>query len=94
MARAAGAYVVLDAGELRLYLERGGRSLLTVGRADVGHLQALALAAARSERLEIQSVDGQPVRGSELEPLLREAGFSATPKGLVLWPEREPALRR
>src|SRR5439155_55880 len=31
MARAAGAYVVLDGGELRLYLERGGRSLLTVG---------------------------------------------------------------
>jgi hypothetical protein len=27
MARAAGAVVVLDAGELRLYLERGGRLL-------------------------------------------------------------------
>ena len=94
MARAAGAYVVLDGGELRLYLERGGRSLLSAGAIDVGHLQALALAAARWDRLEIQAVDGQPVRGSTLEPLLREAGFSTSPRGLVLWPEREAALHR
>src|SRR5207249_11157093 len=93
MARAAGACVVLDGGELRLCLESAGRSRLTEGRVEVGHLQALALAAARSERLEIQSIDGQPVRGSALEPLLREAGFSTTPRGLVLWPEREPAGR-
>ncbi|HYM49282.1 MAG TPA: DEAD/DEAH box helicase [Candidatus Limnocylindrales bacterium] len=88
MARAAGAYVVLDAGELRLYLERGGRSLLTRGPIDVGHLQALASAAARADKLEIQVVDGQPVRGSAIEPLLREAGWGTTPRGLVLWPER------
>src|SRR5207237_3429195 len=30
-ARAAGAYVVLESGELKLFLERGGRSLLTFG---------------------------------------------------------------
>ncbi|HYY53595.1 MAG TPA: DEAD/DEAH box helicase, partial [Myxococcales bacterium] len=55
MARVAGAYVVLDGGELRLYLERGGRSLLTAGEVEPSHLQALAAIAARVEKLEIQS---------------------------------------
>src|SRR3982074_3926961 len=49
MARAAGAYVVLDGGGLRLYLERGGRSLLTLGDVQPAHLQALATVAARGD---------------------------------------------
>ena len=89
MARAPGAYVALDSGELRLYLERGGRSLLTVGQVYLEHLKALAVLAARFGKLEIQNVDGGPVRGSPVEGLLREAGFGATPRGLVLWPERQ-----
>lgn len=92
MARAAGAYVVLDGGELRLYLERGGRSLLTSGTVEAAHLHALAAAAARFAKLEIQSVDGNPARGSAVERLLKAAGFGATPKGLALWPERRPAV--
>ncbi len=93
MARVGGAYVVLEAGELRLYLERGGRSLLTAGQVDLAHLQALAGAATRFEKVEIQKVDGSAVRASPVEGLLREAGFAATPKGLVLWPERRPLAR-
>ena len=92
MARAAGSYVVLDGGELRLYLERGGRSLLTVGEIEPAHLQALAAVAARVDKLEIQSIDGAPIKGSRYEGQLREAGFGNTPKGVVLWPERRPAL--
>ncbi|TMD63731.1 MAG: DEAD/DEAH box helicase [Chloroflexi bacterium] len=92
MARVAGAYVVLDGGELRLYLERGGRSLLTVTGVQPSHLQALAAIAARVDKLEIQIVDGLPVKDSPHEPLLREAGFGTTPKGVVLWPERRPVL--
>ena len=92
MARAAGAYVVLDGGELRLYLERGGRSLLTAGDVQPAHLQALAAIAARVDKLEIQSIDGAPIKESPLEGLLREAGFGTTPKGVVLWPERRPIL--
>ena len=92
MARAAGAYVVLDGGELRLYLERGGRSLLTVGEVQLSHLQALAGIAARVGKLEIQSIDGDVIKGSRLEGTLREAGFGTTPKGVVLWPERRPVL--
>src|SRR5712692_2880117 len=87
MARAAGAYVVIDGGELRLYLERGGRSLLTDGDVQPAHLQALAAIAARVDKLEIQSIDGAAIKGSRLEAMLREAGFGTTPKGVVLWPE-------
>src|SRR5437867_201133 len=92
MARAAGAYVVLDGGELRLYLERGGRSLLTVGDVQLSHLRALAGIAARIGKLEIQSIDGEAIKGSHLEGMLHEAGFGRTPKGVVLWPERHPVL--
>jgi ATP-dependent Lhr-like helicase len=92
MARIAGAYVVIDGGELRLYLERGGRSLLTVGDIKPAHLEALARIAARVDKLEIQEVNGAPVKGSPLEASLRDAGFGSTPKGVVLWPERRPVL--
>jgi ATP-dependent Lhr-like helicase len=91
MARQAGAYVVLDSGQLRAYLERGGRSLWTAGPVEVAHLQVLARTAVKSDRLEILTVDGGPVKGSALEGALREAGFGSTPRGLVLWPERRPA---
>ncbi|HEY9288751.1 MAG TPA: DEAD/DEAH box helicase, partial [Candidatus Dormibacteraeota bacterium] len=90
MARVAGAYVVIDGGDLRLYLERGGKSLLTIGEVDVAHLAALAQIAAKVDKLEIQSVDGAPVKASRYEAQLREAGFGNTPKGVVLWPERTP----
>ncbi|HEY4027017.1 MAG TPA: DEAD/DEAH box helicase [Candidatus Dormibacteraeota bacterium] len=85
MARAAGAFVVLDAGEMRLYLERGGRSLLTHGAAGVEHVRALAAAAVRTGRVEVQRVDGMPVRQSPLAPALLEAGFGQSPRGLVIW---------
>jgi ATP-dependent Lhr-like helicase len=92
MARVAGAYVVLDGGDLRLYLERGGRSLLTAGHVEAAHLAALAGLAAKVDKLEIQSIDGAPVKGSRFEEMLRQAGFGNTPKGVVLWPERRPVL--
>jgi ATP-dependent Lhr-like helicase len=84
-ARAAGAYVVLDGGRLRLFLERGGRSLLTAGDPSPEALASLASVAERLGRLEILTVDGEPVRGCALEPGLREAGFGVSPRGLVLW---------
>ena len=86
MARAAGAFVVLDGGELRLYLERGGRSLLTRGGVGVEHVRALVAAATRAGKVEIQRVDGAPVRQSGLAGVLTEAGFGQSPRGLVVWP--------
>ena len=82
-ARAAGAYVVLDSGELRLYLERGGRSLLTFGEVLPQHLAALAIAAGRAGKIEIQKIDGGDVQ--PLESMLRDAGFKSTPRGMVLF---------
>jgi ATP-dependent Lhr-like helicase len=83
-ARAAGAYVVLESGELKLFLERGGRSLLTFGTVDVGHLAALAAAAGAAGRIEVQKIDGATIHDSGLKPALREAGFKSSPRGMVL----------
>ncbi len=88
MARAAGAYCVLDGGELRLYLERGGRSLLTNGKVTPEHLRTLIGMAVLAGRVEVQRVDGTPVMDSPLSPLLREAGFTSTHRGLVAYSGR------
>jgi ATP-dependent Lhr-like helicase len=88
-ARVAGAYIVLDGGELRLYLERGGRSLLTFGDVELDQLAALAGAATRAGKVEVTSIDGESAAGSRLEPLMRQVGFGVSPRGLVLWPERQ-----
>jgi ATP-dependent Lhr-like helicase len=78
--------VVLDSGELRLYLERGGRSLLTWGEVTAEHLRALVAAATRAGKVELQRVDGVATRQSPLAPVLAEAGFGTTPRGMVVWP--------
>jgi ATP-dependent Lhr-like helicase len=85
MARAAGAYCVIDDGRLVLYLERGGRSLLTNGEVQPAHLQALIGVATGAGRVEVQKVDGVPVMDSPLKAALREAGFSATHRSLVVY---------
>jgi len=88
MSRAAGAYCVLDDGRLVLYLERGGRSLLTNGEVASAHLQALIALATAGGRVELQKVDGVGVMDSPLKNMLREAGFSATHRSLVAYAAR------
>ena len=88
MARAAGAYCVLDGGRLVLYLERGGRSLLTNGEVTIDHLRALVATAVHGGKLELQRVDGVSVIDSPFAALLREAGFSSTHRGLVAYGAR------
>jgi ATP-dependent Lhr-like helicase len=88
MARAAGAYCVIDRGRLVLYLERGGRSLLTNGEISADHLRALIGMALLAGRVELQKVDGVSVMDSPLYGLIREAGFSATHRGLVAYAGR------
>jgi ATP-dependent Lhr-like helicase len=79
--RVFGAHVVLLDGEPVLYVERGGRGLLTLRSPESTWLaQAVATLAAwvrasPVRRLAIQRVDGAPVFGSPLEPLLLDAGF-------------------
>jgi ATP-dependent Lhr-like helicase len=89
--RSAGAYVVLHAGELRCFVERGGRSLLTRGDVDDADIAALAEVAARAGRLDVHSIDGEAAAGHGLAGRLRAAGFVASTRGLVLYPHRPPA---
>ncbi|MGH7764829.1 MAG: Lhr family helicase [Candidatus Dormibacteraceae bacterium] len=88
MARAAGAFCVLDEGRLVLYLERGGRSLITSGAVTAAHLAALISVATGAGKVELQKVDGIPVMESTLNALLREAGFSSTHRSLVAYGAR------
>ncbi|MFI1989256.1 ATP-dependent helicase [Actinoplanes sp. NPDC020271] len=87
--RKAGALVVLVGGDLVLYVERGGRTLLSFAddpEALVAAGQALA-ASVRSGALGAMSVeraDGESVHASPLRDALQAAGFRATPRGLRL----------
>lgn len=90
-ARKAGALVVVHAGALVLYVERGGRSLLSF-IDDAGSLSAAAdaLALAVREgalgRLTVERADGAGLLGSDhpLVAALGAAGFHTTPRGLRL----------
>jgi ATP-dependent Lhr-like helicase len=87
--RKAGAVVVLLGGELVLYVERGGKTLLS-WTDDPGLLQpsAQALAAAVRDgalgRITVEKADGGAVHDSPLAAALSTAGFRATPRGLRL----------
>ncbi|MFI5931177.1 ATP-dependent helicase [Actinoplanes sp. NPDC051494] len=87
--RKAGALVVLVAGDLVLYIERGGRtllsytddpeSLLAAGQALAGAVRSGALGPMSVER-----ADGESVHASPLRDALTAAGFRTTPRGLRL----------
>lgn len=89
--RKAGALVVLVDGDLVLYVERGGKTLLS-WTDDPGSLQsaadALALAVREGAlgRLTVEKADGGALLGSghPLVDALAQAGFHATPRGLRL----------
>jgi ATP-dependent Lhr-like helicase len=90
-ARKAGALVVLVDGELVLYVERGGKTLLSWTDDEQslqGAADALALAVREGAlgRLTVEKADGGAVLGSAhpLASALAKAGFHATPRGLRL----------
>ncbi|MDX6570105.1 MAG: ATP-dependent helicase Lhr and Lhr-like helicase, partial [Gaiellales bacterium] len=89
-ARAIGAYVVLRDGEPELYVERGGKSLLTLSDAAAENLgpalQALAeeVRRGRPKRLAVERLDGESALGSPSLPAFLAAGFEAGPRRLVL----------
>jgi ATP-dependent Lhr-like helicase len=89
--RKAGALVVLVDGELVLYVERGGRTLLTWSDSPAQlepAAEALSTAVRRGNlgRLTVEKADGAPLLGtsSPLRDALASAGFVATPRGLRL----------
>jgi ATP-dependent Lhr-like helicase len=93
--RKAGALVVLVEGSLALYVERGGRTLLTF-TDDLRELTAAAnelTAAVRRGalgRLTVERADGETIlrrvegRPDPLREALEAAGFVVTPRGLRL----------
>jgi ATP-dependent Lhr-like helicase len=87
--RKAGALVALVGGELALYVERGGRTLLSfVDDGDALASAAKALADAVHSgalgALSVERADGEAVHASPLRDALTAAGFRATPRGLRL----------
>ncbi|HTW21628.1 MAG TPA: DEAD/DEAH box helicase [Mycobacteriales bacterium] len=87
--RKAGALVVLVDGALCLYVERGGKSLLSWSE-DPARIQpaadALALAVREGllGRLAVERADGASIVDSPLGAALATAGFHPTPRGLRL----------
>jgi ATP-dependent Lhr-like helicase len=85
--RKNGALVVLVDGALTLYVERGGKTMLTFGDESALEPAAQSLAATvRSSggRIRVEKADGEFVIGTPLGAALQSAGFSGTPQGLRL----------
>lgn len=85
--RKAGAVVVLVDGELALYVERGGKTLLTFTE-DPDALTQCARALVEvirrgaADKMAVEKVNGVPVLDTELARALADAGFYSTPRGL------------
>ncbi|HEV2755355.1 MAG TPA: DEAD/DEAH box helicase [Actinomycetota bacterium] len=87
--RKAGALVVLVDGRLAIYVEKGGRSLLSYSDdPDVVRpaVDALALAAQDGAlgRLTVERADGEAVEDTPFAQALIDAGFRPTSRGLRL----------
>ncbi len=87
--RKAGALVVIADGALVLYVERGGRTVLTFTDDPQPLAKAAAALADATRRgalgaVTVAKADGEELLGSD-SPLfraLRDAGFTLTPRGL------------
>ncbi|RYJ19862.1 putative ATP-dependent helicase [Streptomyces sp. L-9-10] len=89
--RKAGSLVVLVDGELTLYMERGGKTLLAWPTdPEDPSLRAAAEALASAARagalgtVTVERTNGSPALTSPLGRALESAGFHATPRGLRL----------
>ena len=93
--RVPGAYVVLVDGKPVLYVERGGRGLITLADGDPGgdgDVLALAIGALRRlidpggplRELSVERIDRAPVAESPWAARLREAGFRQSYRSYVL----------
>ncbi|MBP3044752.1 ATP-dependent helicase [Arthrobacter jiangjiafuii] len=85
--RKAGALVVLVDGDLALYAERGGKTLLTFTEDPAAlELSATALVGiirrGAAEKMAIEKVNGTEILDTDAARALIHAGFYTTPKGL------------
>jgi ATP-dependent Lhr-like helicase len=86
--RKAGALVVLVDGSLEVYVERGGKTVLTFTQ-NQERLRAAAASLAEAVRrsggrLRIEKVNGEFSIGTPFGDALAEAGFAPTPQGMRL----------
>ncbi|WP_351229166.1 ATP-dependent helicase [Streptomyces sp. NPDC002133] len=91
--RKAGSLVVLVDGELTLYMERGGKTLLSwPTEPDAPALRSAAEALAAAARagtlgtVTVERINGATALTSPLSRPLEESGFHATPRGLRIRP--------
>ena len=87
--RKAGALVVLVDGRVVLYVERGGKTLLSFTDdetcvAPAADALALAVRDGALGKLTVEKADGEPALTSPLGLALEHAGFRPTPRGLRL----------
>jgi len=89
--RVAGATVVLVGGQAVVYLDKGGKRLITFPAAEEPERMATAVRALvgvaarhRGRMLRVETIDGEPARGSRYEAALREADFHSDVRGLTL----------
>ncbi len=81
--------MVLVDGSLVVFVERGGRTLLTF-TDDPGRLRTAFASLAHTvknggvDKIVVEKIDGASIHGHALAELLGEAGFSATPRGYRL----------
>jgi ATP-dependent helicase Lhr and Lhr-like helicase len=86
-ARVAGAYVVMVADLPVLYVERGGRGLVTLDEtppAEALCALAEAVRAGRVCKLALERIDGEPAIASPLVQELIDLGFHSGPRKLTL----------
>jgi ATP-dependent Lhr-like helicase len=87
--RKPGALVVMVDGDLAIYVERGGRTLLSYlddpdGLAAAAGALAAAVRGGALGTLSVERADGASIHSSPLGDALAAAGFRATPRGLRL----------
>ncbi|HEY3766208.1 MAG TPA: DEAD/DEAH box helicase [Gaiellales bacterium] len=86
-ARVAGAWLVIAGGRPAVYVERGGRGLVTFDaellEPGIAALAGL-ISGGRARRLAPERIDGEPIAGTEAERLLLAHGFLKGHRRLVL----------
>ena len=86
-ARAVGAYVVIDDGRPVVFVERGGRTMLTFAAVEDAAGWAGALVglvdAGRTRGFELGKVDGESITGTAVADALVAAGFVPGYRGLT-----------
>jgi ATP-dependent Lhr-like helicase len=81
---------VLQAGEPLAFLERGGRTLLSLRPLEAIDWQAVADALARAARdgragtLQLERIDGEPAPAAAAAAAFTDAGFAVGPRRLTL----------